>query len=321
MASGAVASRLPANLPAGVAAILTDTLRQPPGSLNTDWFGTLLVQGMIEWGRRGIPEALDFARNWLACHLGPGGVAPFSGPHDSRLVRAGGITITTYSGHFGLALPCYEIARQFADARARQVCLDIGIQIGGNYARNNYTEFPKLLDYLACEGLTPDIIKGVKFDPVTAANKSFTIRYYADWCMSINEQWVIEASLLLREAIMKRGFRTPLIKSYRCMIEGQNYFAVNYNGDLYKCPGFIGREAFKIGTLKEGFKRYDDIYGLDIWKNEQCLSCSYLPLCFGGCRYMRLIAKGDVAGVDCRKDYYDASLKAFVLQDIEFRHR
>ena len=203
----------------------------------------------------------------------------------------------------------------------KQVCRDIGIQIGGNYARNNYAEFPKLLDYLACEGLTPDVIKGVKFDPITAANKSFAIQDYADWCMSINEHWVIEASLLLREAIMKRGFRTPFIKPSLCVIESGNFFVVNHNGDLYKCPGFIGREDFKIGTLKEGCKKYDDTYALNNWKNERCLSCSYLPLCFGGCRYMRLIAKGDVAGVDCRKDYYDASLKAFVLQDIEFRHR
>ena len=203
----------------------------------------------------------------------------------------------------------------------KQVCRDISIQIGGNYARSNYVEFPKLLDYLVEEGLTPDIIKSVKFDPVTAANKSFALKDCAEWCMSNNEQWVIEASLLLREAIMKRGFKTQFIKPSLCVIESGNFFVVNYNGDIYKCPGFIGNEDFKTGTLKEGFSKYNDIYSLDNWKNEECLSCCYLPLCFGGCRYMRFIAKGDVAGVDCRKDYYDASLRAFVLQDIEFRHR
>jgi len=203
----------------------------------------------------------------------------------------------------------------------KQVCQDIGIQIGGNYARSNYAEFPKLLDYIACEGLTPDVIKSVKFVPVTAANKSFALKDDAEWCMSNNEQWVLEAGVFLREAIMKRGFKTQLMKPSLCVIESKNYFIVNYNSDLYKCPGFIGKEDFKIGTLKEGCKKYSDVYSLNIWKNEECLSCSYLPLCFGGCRYMRFIAKGDVAGVDCRKDYYDSSLKAFVLQDIEFRHR
>ena len=203
----------------------------------------------------------------------------------------------------------------------KQVCRDIGIQIGGNYARSNYADFPKLLDYLIEEGLTPDVIKSVKFDPVTAANRSFALPDYAEWCTSNSEQWILEAGVLLREAIMKRGFKTQFIKPSLCVIESGNFFVVNYNGDLYKCPGFIGREDFKIGTLQEVCKEYNDTYSLDIWKNEQCLSCCYLPLCFGGCRYMRFIAKGDIAGVDCRKDYYDASLKAFVLQDIEFRHR
>ncbi len=203
----------------------------------------------------------------------------------------------------------------------RQVCRDISIQVGGNYARNNYAEFPKLLDYLVHEGLTPDAIRSVKFVPVTAANKSLALQDCAEWCTYNNEQWVLEAGVFLREAIMKHGFKTQFIKPSLCVIESGNFYIVNYNGDLYKCPGFIGKEDFKTGTLKEGCKKYSDIYSLDIWKNEQCLTCCYLPLCFGGCRYMRFIAKGDIAGVDCRKDYYDASLEAFVLQDIEFRHR
>ncbi|MBF0559972.1 MAG: geopeptide radical SAM maturase [Nitrospirae bacterium] len=203
----------------------------------------------------------------------------------------------------------------------RQVCSDINIQVGGNYTCDNYTRFPEFLDYLIGEGLTPDLIKSLKFDPVVAANKSFALTDYADWCMSINEPWVLEASVFLRQAVLERGFKTPFVKPSLCVIESKNHFVVNYNGDLYKCPGFIGREDFRIGTLKDGAMNYRDIYSLDNWKNEECLSCSYLPLCFGGCRYMRLITKGDIAGVDCRRDYYDTTLRTFVLQDIEFRQR
>lgn len=203
----------------------------------------------------------------------------------------------------------------------RQVCRDISIQLGGNYARSNYAEFPVLLDYLLDEGLTPEVIRSVKFVPVTASDRSLALRDDAEWCMSNSEPWVLEAGVPLREAIMKRGFRTQFMKPSLCVIESGNYFIVNYNGDIYKCPGFIGKEDFKIGTLREGCKQSDDSYSPDNWKNEECLSCCYLPLCFGGCRYMRFIAKGDVSGVDCRRDYYDASLEAFVLQDLEFRHR
>ena len=42
-AIGCLAALAAEPLPKGVAAVIADTLKQPPGSLNTDWFGTLLV--------------------------------------------------------------------------------------------------------------------------------------------------------------------------------------------------------------------------------------------------------------------------------------
>lgn len=127
--------RLPASAPEGIAAIIASVLARSPASINTDWFGTLLTTGLLEWGRRGIPEAGAFARAWLAHHLASDRVAPYAG-HGSRTVRAGGIPITTYCGHFGLGFPAFEIARQFGDARARQVCLDVASIILHQTARN-----------------------------------------------------------------------------------------------------------------------------------------------------------------------------------------
>ena len=131
-----VRRRLPKDVPPGVAAVIANTLRQEPGSLNTDWFGTSLVKGLLEWAGRGVPEGREFAKSWFEHHLAAGGVAPFSGARGSRTVRAGGIAITTYSGHFGLSFPCYELFRQTGNARARQVCLDVASIILHQAARN-----------------------------------------------------------------------------------------------------------------------------------------------------------------------------------------
>jgi hypothetical protein len=69
-----------------VAAILASTLKQDPASLNTDWFGALLVKGLLEWAPRGIPEAR--ATGWLLWsitgvlrHLSP------QDPHFEGFVR------------------------------------------------------------------------------------------------------------------------------------------------------------------------------------------------------------------------------------------
>ncbi len=134
--AASIQARLPAGVPAGVGAILERSLGAEPGALNTDWFGTMLVKGMLEWAQRGVPEARAFATRWLEFHLRSGRLAPYSGA-ASRTVRAGGIYITTYAGHFGLAFPCYEMAKQWGDERARRVCIDISKVILHQTKRNH----------------------------------------------------------------------------------------------------------------------------------------------------------------------------------------
>jgi rhamnogalacturonyl hydrolase YesR len=128
-------SELPSDLPEGVRAVINNTLALDPGSLNTDWFGTVLLQGLLEWHRRGVTEVKEFAAAWLDHHLREGTVSRFSGS-KSREVVAGGIHITTYTGHFGLAFPCYEMAVQFQDQKARQVCIEVGKIVLHQTARN-----------------------------------------------------------------------------------------------------------------------------------------------------------------------------------------
>ena len=119
-----VRKRLPEDLPVGIAAIIANTLNGDPSSINTDWFGSLLIQGMLQWGRRGISEVRSFALAWLDHHWKSSTVSPFSGP-VSRVFLAGRIPITTYAGHYSLAFPCFELVTQYEEPRARTVCLDI----------------------------------------------------------------------------------------------------------------------------------------------------------------------------------------------------
>jgi uncharacterized protein len=123
---------------------------------------------------------------------------------------------------------------------------------------------------------------------------------------------------LLREEILKRGFNTPRITPSFCMIESPDDIVVNYDGTLYKCPGFIGWKGLEVGDLKTGIKDYRKSHNLDLWKNKECISCEYLPLCFGGCRYMKLLRDGNIDDIDCRKPYLDATLETFIKQDVKY---
>jgi len=200
----------------------------------------------------------------------------------------------------------------------KEACDFITIQIGGNYTRKNYRTFPQLLDFLLKAGIIPDKISSVKFDPITKPAAKFGLFAFNEGCESINEPWLFEASLFLREEILKRGFKTSKIQPVSCMIEHKTDMVINWDGSIYKCPGFIGRQGFEVGDLRTGIKDYRKSHNLAFWKKQECLDCAYLPLCFGGCRYMRLLKTGKIDDVDCKKPYLNAILETFLIQEIKY---
>lgn len=200
----------------------------------------------------------------------------------------------------------------------KEVCDMTFVQIGGNYTQEHFQEFPRLLDDLAAAGLTPNKIPLIKFDPVMSESSEFAPADFHDGCESNNEPWISGASVFLREEILRRGYRTPKILPSSCFAEFKDSVVVNYDGTLYKCPGLIGREQFRVGDLERGLIDYQESHGLDVWKNDECLECAYLPLCFGGCKYVKAMRDENMQGVLCQKEYFDRTLGTLVSQDIRY---
>ena len=138
-------------------------------------------------------------------------------------------------------------------------------------------------------------------------------------CKTGTEPWVLKAELPLREEILKRGYGTSKPGPIFCKVEEKGSFVVNYDGALYKCPGFVGRDEFAVGDLLSGTNGDISAYGPDIWRNPTCLACKYLPECFGGCRYLTYLSSGRVDGVNCQKQALDANLEALIRQDLKYR--
>jgi len=196
----------------------------------------------------------------------------------------------------------------------------VNINIVGNYDKNNYEKFPLLLDYLQDAGFPPEKIAGVKFSPVMNRPEGDTSPVdYNGGCMSINEPWLLTAGEFLREEILRRGYHTPKVGLTICAIENRDSYVVNYDGGIYKCPAFIGKKGFAVGDLVTGVGEHANAYKLGIWKNEECAECVYLPLCFGGCRYMSFLRDGNIDSLDCKKPYLDRSLETMVKQDVKYR--
>ena len=197
----------------------------------------------------------------------------------------------------------------------REVCGLIEVHVGGNYTRENYREFPRLLDHLLECGLGPDRISSVEFSPVFQEALEFVPDFHGG-CATVNEPWIAEAATFLRQEVIARGFQTSDIEPAVCMIERRDHLVVNWDGELYKCPSLIGRKEFCAGTARSGVRDHRESHNLGNWKNDECLGCCYLPLCFGGCRFMKLLREGTMQGIDCKREYFDKALQTLVLQDM-----
>ena len=204
-------------------------------------------------------------------------------------------------------------------ANLREIYELVPIDLGGNYSRANYHRFPELLDLLLAEGFLPCKFKAIGFSPVMPKADGSVAGDLGSACACTDEPWVIKAGLFLREEAMKRGFPVPKLKPSACMIEFKNDLVVGYDGGIFKCPVFMGQEELRVGSLAEGVGDYSQSHNLDLWKNDECLDCAYLPLCFGGCRFFRRLQTGAMDGVDCRRAMLDASLETIVRQDLGLR--
>ncbi|HEX9080205.1 MAG TPA: geopeptide radical SAM maturase [Desulfuromonadaceae bacterium] len=197
----------------------------------------------------------------------------------------------------------------------------VPLDIGGNYTRDNYRRFPELLDLLLAGGIDPGRLKAVAFSPVMPKADGSTGGDHAATCASTAEPWMWEAGAWLREETLRRGFPVPRLKAGACMIEFDKDWVVGYDGAIYKCPVFMGEEEMRVGSLSEGIADYRHSHNLDVWKNDECLECAYLPLCFGGCRFFRRLTTGAIDGVECRRAMYDATMERLVRQDLELQPR
>lgn len=151
------AAGLPDKLPDNLRQLVKNVLKAEFQTVNTDWDGTIQIEGLLRFAHRGYREGLDYAKKWFAYHVEHDAkltdeeyYKQYEGPR-ARILRDGPLAFVIYSANLGVAFPVHELYRQTQDATARRVCLDVADAILHYAARDrfgmlghddyNFTEF------------------------------------------------------------------------------------------------------------------------------------------------------------------------------------
>jgi hypothetical protein len=99
--------------------------------LNTDWDGSIQIEGLMRFAARGDRQAGAFARDWLRYHIEHDGklsdadfYKQYAGP-GTRILRGDPLTLPLYSANLGVAIPAYLICKQFQEEQACKASLEV----------------------------------------------------------------------------------------------------------------------------------------------------------------------------------------------------
>ena len=178
----------------------------------------------------------------------------------------------------------------------------IAIDIGGNFDEENVGSFEALISYLKDEGVAGQLNR-VSFKPISQTpedRKNVLPTAELECAFARNE--TADSMIKLRKLLIDNGFSTDEgIGVNICGITlNDTQFTVDPVGKIYKCPAFVGREEFSVGTLFDGVKSEPK---LELWR--RCTGCEDAALCGDGCMYGSYIQYGDLEKLNCQKTYID----------------
>jgi len=104
-----------------------------------------------------------------------------------------------------------------------------------------------------------------------------------------------------------------------CYADRHNQFLFNYNGDVFKCTVGKFKPEQRLGILNEFGQieweksKLGDWYATDTFE-EKCYTCTYMPVCMGGCRKVRKMF--GTVGDDCTTPFlgFDTNVRNMYTQ-------
>lgn len=161
-----------------------------------------------------------------------------------------------------------------------------------NLDQSNLDSAAELFDLLVSQGLQGKV--KLKFSNVEGPTEMECHGIYKQSFAQFSNRIVQLSSLAWAKGLDVE--RVPTLNPIKCPATQANYFIVDPNGQLYKCFQEIGNRVHAVGYLSpDGSFKLNHLIaewlGWDVFAHADCVKCSILPICMGGCPYNEVVPR------------------------------
>ncbi len=135
----------PDNLPDNLRKMVENTLAKPYSEITTNWDGSIQIEGLLRFAKRGHEASFTYAKEWFEYRLKTDSqmtdeeyFQQYITKARARINRRGPLTFSIYSANLGVAFPVYDLYKLTNNPIARTVCLDVADAILHECARDRY---------------------------------------------------------------------------------------------------------------------------------------------------------------------------------------
>lgn len=195
---------------------------------------------------------------------------------------------------------------------------ELEVHIRVNIDKNNANEFFEVSKYIS------NVVKGTNIYTYPAYVTDYS-SCNSSFCLLGREEQA-EFALSNADKYPFERFYYPRTRVNECTARFANSFVIGPEGELYRCWCDAGNKDKKCGTLKDGVTN-TDIYTKymmleDPLFDEKCKTCSYFPICNGGCVLRRINNHGNEDGSLCtiQKEQMQKFIKLYHEKTCKVNH-
>lgn len=169
----------------------------------------------------------------------------------------------------------------------------IQIPIKVTVDNNNKTAFPEVFNYIKQK--YPEQFENRIIDVSIAFVNNEANGENVSSCVFKNDDKINYYKYLRDIGFDKKRLKNllePRLNVSECMMRCVNSFGIGPDGYIYKCLEDFGNHSKTIGNINN--KNFDNnlfaklTIAKDVFDNNVCKDCSFLPICGGGCPYIRI---------------------------------